>query len=203
MLSTRDKSVITAEDPALFAKSCHSLPCPLLCSASTRPSDVSIIQKRVGFALGEQSVHQSNKSRPQYIWEYFQIFELLFCRARIPMPETFKEIKFLPGLIPEIHEVRKRYQLFRFQNPHISSRCYIISDPSVKSSELKAIKKKLKTCRLLNWTIHCVTFAFQSALSFGSGNRTEVSWLCPEEQHINIFLFYGLHLAFTWSLGRY
>lgn len=66
------------------------------------------------------------------------------------MPETFKEIKFLPDLIPEIHEVRKKYQLLRFQNPHISSRCYIISDPGVKSSELKAIKKKLKTCRLLN-----------------------------------------------------
>uniref|UniRef100_A0A3B5A6B3 Uncharacterized protein n=1 Tax=Stegastes partitus TaxID=144197 RepID=A0A3B5A6B3_9TELE len=33
-IPTRDKSMITAEDLALFANSCHSLPCPLLCSAS-------------------------------------------------------------------------------------------------------------------------------------------------------------------------
>lgn len=83
--------MITAEDPALFAKSCHSLPCPLLCSASTRPSDVSIIQKRVGFALGEQSVHQSNKSMPQYIWEYFQIFELLFAELEFSCHKPLKK----------------------------------------------------------------------------------------------------------------
>lgn len=45
MLSTRDKSVITAKDPTPFAKSCHSLPCPLLCPASPWPSDVSITQR--------------------------------------------------------------------------------------------------------------------------------------------------------------
>lgn len=48
-----------------------------------------------------------------------------------------------------------------------------------------------------------VTFALQAAVSFGSRQRTEASWLGPEQQHINVFLFFGFQLDFALSLGKY
>lgn len=138
------------------------------------------------------------------------------------MLDAYKAWKLEPRLIPQTHQnktndkekkiaVNKGLSLMQCLKEEMKLRGvsfilrshYVVFNLKVKTSAFKDFKWKLRLGRLLNWIMRCVTFALKSAVTFGSRNRTEASWLCPEQQHINIFLFFAFQLAFTLSLGKY